>query len=89
MVRELGKPFRSAHHIAGTAVKLAESKGVPLSGLSLEDFRGVDPDIREDVFSVLSARASMESRTSYGGTAPVRVKEQVARWRARLQGATS
>ncbi|MBI1234045.1 MAG: argininosuccinate lyase [Alphaproteobacteria bacterium] len=89
VVRELGKPFRSAHHIAGTAVKLAESKGVPLSGLTLDDFRSVDPDIREDVFSVLSARASMESRTSYGGTAPVRVKEQVARWRARLQGATS
>ncbi|MAL10183.1 MAG: argininosuccinate lyase [Maricaulis sp.] len=89
VVRKLGKPFRSAHHIAGTAVKLAESRGVPLSGLSLEDFRSVDADIRDDVFSVLSARASMESRTSYGGTAPVRVKEQVARWRTRLDGAST
>ena len=33
---------------------------------------------------VLSVEASVASRQSYGGTAPVRVREQIARWRARL-----
>lgn len=87
VVRELGKPFRDAHHIAGSIVKLAESKNVPLAGLSLADMQTVDPAIDARVFSVLSARASMESRTSYGGTSPVRVREQVALWQDRLANA--
>ena len=66
-------------------MKLAEERGVPLSGLSLDDMKSVEPDLTIDVFSVLSARASMESRTSYGGTAPVRVKEQAEHWSARLK----
>jgi len=85
VVRELDKPFRDAHHIAGSMVKLAESKRVPLAGLSLADMQSVEPDLTEAVYSVLSARASMESRTSYGGTAPVRVKEQVKLWQDRLR----
>lgn len=85
VVRELGKPFREAHHIAGSMVKLAESRNVPLAGLSLDDMQTVEPGLTDGVYSVLSARASMESRTSYGGTAPVRVKEQVTLWQNRLR----
>lgn len=84
VVRELGKPFRDAHHISGSIVKLAEQRDIPLAQLSLEEMQGVEPGIDERVFSVLSARASMESRTSFGGTSPVRVREQVAAWKARL-----
>ncbi|WP_203294997.1 argininosuccinate lyase [Maricaulis parjimensis] len=84
VVRELGKPFRDAHHISGSIVKLAEAKDVPLAQLSLAEMQSVDPDIDESVFSVLSARASMNSRTSFGGTSPVRVREQVEAWQARL-----
>jgi len=85
VVRELGKPFRDAHHIAGSMVKLAESKNVPLAGLSIAEMQSVEPELADAVYSVLSARASMESRTSYGGTAPVRVKEQVKLWQDRLR----
>ena len=85
VVRELGKPFRDAHHIAGSMVKLAESKDVPLAGLSIAEMQSVEPELADAVYSVLSARASMESRTSYGGTAPVRVKEQVKLWQDRLR----
>ncbi len=84
VVRELGKPFRDAHHISGSIVKMAEKRDIPLAQLSLEDMQSVEPGIDERVFSVLSARASMESRTSFGGTSPVRVREQVAAWKARL-----
>ncbi|WP_300540621.1 argininosuccinate lyase [Maricaulis sp.] len=84
VVRELGKPFREAHHIAGSIVKMAERKSVPLAALDLADMQSIEPGIDERVFSVLSARASMESRTSFGGTAPVRIREQLAAWKARL-----
>jgi argininosuccinate lyase len=84
VVRVLGKPFRDAHHISGSIVKAAEERDVSLSDLPLEVMQSVEPGIDERIYSVLSARASMESRTSYGGTSPVRVREQVAAWKARL-----
>ena len=86
VVRELGKPFRDAHHIAGSNVKLAEARGIPLSDLSLEEMQSVEKAIDDSVFSVLSARASMQSRVSFGGTSPLRVREQVARWKTALAG---
>jgi argininosuccinate lyase len=84
VVRELGKPFRDAHHIAGSIVKAAESKALPLADLPLEIMQSVEPGIDARIYSVLSARSSMESRTSFGGTSPVRVSEQVEHWKARL-----
>jgi argininosuccinate lyase len=83
-VRELDMPFRDAHHVAGSAVKLAEKEACALKDLSLERYQSIDARIHEGVYAVLSARASMESRTSFGGTAPVRVKEQVKAWKTRL-----
>ncbi len=83
-VRELDMPFRDAHHVAGSAVKLAEKEACALKDLSLERYQSIDARIHEGVYAVLSARASMESRTSFGGTAPVRVKEQVNAWKTRL-----
>ena len=84
LVRELNLPFRDAHHVAGSAVKAAEQAGVNLSTLPLEIYQSIEPRIHEGVFAVLSARASMESRLSYGGTAPVRVREQIESWKIRL-----
>ena len=84
LVRRADIPFREAHHITGAAVKLADEKGVALDGLSIEDYRGIDERIDAGVFDVLSVDASVAARTSYGGTAPVRVREQVAEARKRL-----
>ena len=83
-VRELNMPFRDAHHVAGSAVKAAEAKGLPLKDLPLADYQAIEARIDERIFHVLSARASMESRVSYGGTAPVRVREQIETWKTRL-----
>jgi argininosuccinate lyase len=85
VVRVLKKPFREAHHIAGSIVKLAEDKGVTLDQLSLEDMQMVEPAITKDALGVLSLDASVNSRMSLGGTAPARVKEQIAFWRERLK----
>jgi len=84
LVREADVPFREAHHITGAAVKLAESKGVALDALSLDELRQIDVRIDDRAFSALSVDSSVAARASYGGTAPVRVREQVAAARQAL-----
>src|SRR3954471_11700999 len=85
VVRVLKKPFREAHHIAGSIVKLAEDKGVTLEQLPLAEMQSVEPPITQEVFKVLSPEASVASRMSLGGTAPARVKEQLNHWRGMLK----
>ena len=84
LVRAADIPFREAHHITGAAVKLAEEKGVALDALSLEELQAIDRRVDERVFAALSVDASVASRSSYGGTAPERVREQVAHARRTL-----
>ena len=82
VVRVLKKPFREAHHIAGSIVRCAEDKGVTLDKLPLADMQAIDAGITEDVFKVLSLESSVKARMSLGGTAPARVREQLAHWKA-------
>ena len=84
LVRVLGMPFRDAHHVTGSLVAKAEAKGCDLPDLSLEEMQSVHEHITQDVFDVLGVHNSVASRTSYGGTAPSRVREQVARWKEAL-----
>ena len=85
LVRALGLPFREAHHVTGTIVKRAETKGVALEELSLAEMQAVESRIDKEVFSVLSVDASVRSRTSYGGTAPQNVRKMARRWIKRLE----
>ncbi|MDB4044207.1 argininosuccinate lyase [Emcibacteraceae bacterium] len=85
VVRVLGLPFRNAHHITGSIVALAEKKGCDLNGLSLEEMQSVEPKITNDVFNVLSVENSVSSRVSYGGTAPLKVLEQVENAKERIE----
>jgi argininosuccinate lyase len=85
VVRVLKKPFREAHHIAGSIVKLAETRGVALEELPLAEMQAVEPAITADVLAVLSLESSVHSRMSLGGTAPARIKEQIAYWRGHLK----
>jgi len=78
LVREADVPFREAHHVTGRAVKLAEERGCGLAELRLDDLKSIDARIDQRVYDVLSVDASVRSRTSYGGTAPARVREQIA-----------
>ena len=84
LVRELGLPFRDAHHVTGRIVKAAEEKGVGLVDLTLSEMQAEHADIDDRVYAVLSVEASVNARTSYGGTAPERVAEQVALARSRF-----
>jgi argininosuccinate lyase len=84
LVRELDLPFRQAHHLTGAAVKRAETLGVDLPDLSLDELKALDPRITDGVYNVLTPAASAASRQSYGGTAPDQVRAQIARWKERL-----
>ena len=84
LVREAGLPFRDAHHVTGALVRRAEEKGCDLPELSLEEMQAAHPGITQAVFAVLGVQNSVASRTSYGGTAPVQVRAQIARWKKKL-----
>ena len=85
LVRELGLPFREAHHVTGSLVAMAEGKDCDLPDLTLKDMQSVHAGIREDVFDVLGVENSVASRTSFGGTAPSQVRAQVAHWKEVLK----
>ncbi|WP_455481932.1 argininosuccinate lyase [Bartonella sp. B35(2025)] len=84
LVRELGLPFREAHHITGRAVALAESKQCALNDLLLDELQTICPDINATLFDVLTVEKSVKSRKSFGGTAPSEVLYQIAYWKKRL-----
>ncbi len=79
-----GLPFRDAHEVVAHAVKTALGRSVDLSELSLADLQAFDARIDSDVHGVLSLAGSLQARQVLGGTAPVRVLEEVQRHRARL-----
>ncbi len=84
LVRVLDMPFRRAHHVTGQIVALAEKQGCGLADLPLADMQQVESGITEDIYSVLSNAAAVQSRKSFGGTAPERVREAAKAARERF-----
>ncbi|MBK9005002.1 MAG: argininosuccinate lyase [Sphingomonadales bacterium] len=84
LVREHGIPFREAHHITGSAVKLCETRGGELELLTAEDLASIDTRLAGTSLPDLSVEGSVRSRTSAGGTSPLRVKEAVEAARKEL-----
>jgi argininosuccinate lyase len=85
LVRTLKMPFRDAHHVTGRIVAEASKAGVPLHELSLQDMQAIEPRITAEAMAVLSVEASVQSRNSFGGTAPKNVLAQAKGWLKRLQ----
>jgi argininosuccinate lyase len=83
LVRELGMPFREAHHVTGHIVRRAEELGIDISELPLADMQAVEKRIDKRVFKVLGVENSVASRTSFGGTAPANVRKAVTASRKR------
>jgi argininosuccinate lyase len=84
LVRVVGLPFRRAHHTTGEIVKRAETLGCSLADLPLAELQAIDPAITAEIYDVLSPDRSIASRTSFGGTAPERVRAAVAAARQSL-----
>ncbi len=76
-------PFREAHELAGACVRRCEELGVGLADLTDEQLAAISPHLRPLVREVLSVEGSVASRAGRGGTAAVRVREQLAELVAR------
>jgi argininosuccinate lyase len=64
---------------------MAAGAGLPLHQVPLSDMKKIESRITKDVFGVLSVERSVQSRQSYGGTAPKNVRKQAGKWLARLE----
>ena len=84
LVREAGLSFRKAHGAVGRLVKRAEDKGVDLAGLGLDEMRDIEPKIDQRALEVLTVERAVESRTSFGGTAPDNVRRAAKEARGRF-----
>jgi argininosuccinate lyase len=82
-----GVAFRVAHEVAGTCVRVCEARGIELWELSDAELAAVSPDLTPAVREVLSVEGSLASRDAVGGTAPVRVAEQLVAAQAALHEA--
>ena len=85
IVRTLKRPFREAHHSAGAIVQRAEALNLALDELPIGEMQKIERGITQDVYSFLTLEASVQARTSYGGTAPERVLEQLGFWKEALK----
>jgi argininosuccinate lyase len=79
-----GLPFRDAHEVVAHAVKTAQTQNLDLSELPLATLQQFNPAIQADVFECLSLVGSLNARNTLGGTAPIQVRQQIARHHARL-----
>lgn len=84
LVRELNLPFREAHHVTGSLVKLADEQHCRLEDLALNDMQKINPQIHADVYSVLAVGQAVQARNSYGGTAPDQVLGMINFWKEEL-----
>ena len=77
-----GVPFRDAHEISGACVAAAEARGVELWDLTDTELSDASAHLTPAVREVLSTEGALAARSRIGGTAPVRVREQLAAARA-------
>ncbi|MEN8902420.1 MAG: argininosuccinate lyase [Candidatus Nanopelagicales bacterium] len=76
LVRE-GVPFRNAHEIAGACVQVAEERDCELWDLTDEELSRISSHLNSRVRDVLNLEGALNSRDAFGGTAPIRVREQL------------
>jgi argininosuccinate lyase len=81
LVRQ-GVAFRIAHEVAGECVRVCEGRGIELWDLSDQDLHDIHEALTPQVREVLSVEGSLRSRSAKGGTAPVRVAEQLTALKA-------
>ena len=76
-----GMSFREAHGVVGRIVREAETRGVQLQDLPLEVYRAIEASLNENLFDALKPESALRDKTVIGGTAPERVREEIARVR--------
>ena len=83
LVRECNIPFRDAHSITGKVVQYAEKNNLTLDSITIDEYKKIDKRITDNILKVLTLKNSLESRNSYGATAPILVKKAIKNARSR------
>ena len=76
-----GVPFRQAHHLVGEGVALAEKRRVPITKITLKEWKKISPEFTSDALEVFSVQRGLAARTTHGSPNPQLVKKQLARWK--------
>jgi argininosuccinate lyase len=79
-----GLPFRQAHEVVGAAVLYCLENGKNLEQLTLNELKRFSDILELDVLDVIRPETCVNSRQSFGGTAPEQVREQIETARVRL-----
>jgi argininosuccinate lyase len=74
-----GLEFRKAHEVIGRIVIYAIEHGKELGELTIDECRRFSPLFGEDLFAAISLESSLAGKRQIGGTAPERVREELAR----------
>ena len=85
LVANLDIPFREAHKITGTIVRYCENRKIKLSELTIQELKGFNKKINDDIFNVLNAEQSVNQKKSFGSTSPSMVKKSASKWIKKLQ----
>lgn len=80
-----GIPQRTAHHLVGELVGIAQQGSVPLAELTDEQLQSAHPDLDASVRDVLGAAKAVKAYQSYGSSNPDQIRIQIKRWREQLQ----
>jgi len=81
-----GVAFRDAHEAVGQLVVWCTVHGRELHEVSDAELAGVSAHLTPDVRGVLDVRGAIAARDGHGGTAPVRVREQLDAVRLEVAG---
>ncbi|UCG11202.1 MAG: argininosuccinate lyase [Deltaproteobacteria bacterium] len=73
-----GMPFRQAHGTVGRMVQYCLEKGKELQELTMDEFNSFTKLIAKDIFSILDAKHSVDSRRAIGSTSLKQVEEAIA-----------
>lgn len=79
-----GIPFSEAHEITGALVRACEEQQIELGEVSLATLAQIDPRLDAGVLERVQLETAVAARSGFGGTAPLRVEEQIARLKTAL-----
>ena len=85
LVKEKNLSFRDSYSFAAKLVNLAEKNNKTLDELSLVEVRKIYKDLDKGVLKVFDVRNSMNSKTSYGGTASNNTMMMIKKYKKELK----
>ena len=72
-----GMPFRTAHGVSASLVRLAIEKGCRLEELDFSEYQKASPLFKKDIFELITPQKCVEIRKTTGGPSPQAVQKQI------------